>query len=72
MAGTNLFEGNSSQGILQDALAEAVRKAEQSSSAIDELVTWTLDAVKGETGGIAGLNLVTVTVVAHLSSESSK
>lgn len=66
------FEGRSEGGDFQEALSDAVSKAEQSTGVSDEHVRWTLAEVKGERGTIAGLNVVTVTIRATFGSEGSK
>jgi hypothetical protein len=63
-----IFEGKSNEGRFQQALADAIQNAEKSSSVPDDLVTWRLRETKGEKGGIAGLNTITVTIEASFSS----
>ena len=62
------FDGKSTKGDFQDALSDAIHNALQSTGVADELVTWKLEGVKGENGGIAGLNSITVTIHASFSS----
>jgi len=66
------FDGKSAKGDFQDALSDAIRNAVQSTGVADELVTWKLEEVKGENGGIAGLNNITVTIHASFSSGKGK
>ena len=63
-----LFDGTSARGDFQEALSDAIQKALRSTGVPDELVTWRLRKTKGENGGIAGLNNITVTIEASLST----
>ena len=66
------FDGKSAKGDFQEALSDAIQKAVQSTGVADELATWKLEEVKGENGGIAGVNNVTVTIRASFSSGKGK
>lgn len=52
------YEGVSDNEDFSEALANAIKAA----AANSQLVLWTLDAVKGERGGITGATKVTVTI----------
>jgi hypothetical protein len=61
------FNGQSTNGDFQEALSHAIQNALNFTSAMDALVTWKLAEVKGEKGGIAGLNNISVTIDATIS-----
>ena len=63
------FYGKSTKGDFQEALSDAINNAMQSTGVADEHVTWKLEEVNGESGTIAGLNIVTVTIRASFGSE---
>jgi Intracellular proteinase inhibitor len=56
------FEGVSQHGNLQEALNDAVAKALKSLPGADRMVRYRLREVTGEQGGIAGVNVVRVTI----------
>jgi len=58
------FSGVSRQGDLNDALGDAVRKAEASAAerGADILIEWELVKVRGRRGGFAGFNEIQVTI----------
>ncbi len=62
------FDGKSNTGNFQEALADAISNAIQSTGVADEHITWKLEEVKGENGSIAGLNNITVTIKASFGS----
>lgn len=64
------FDGKSARGDFQEALLDAIHKAETSTGIPDDLVTWKLRKVSGENGGIAGLNNITVRIEANFSSDN--
>ena len=65
-----IFDGKSARGNFQEALSDAIQNAVKSTSVPDELVSWRLRKTRGENGGIAGLNNITVTIEASFSSEA--
>jgi len=67
-----MFYGTSDDGIFQDALNEAVDNALRSSDVADDAVTWRLFEAKGRKGTIAGVNTLTVYILARLDSEGGK
>lgn len=68
----NTFEGTSDSGNFQQALDQAVQRALDSSGAADDRLTWKLESVSGESGGIAGINKLTVTIYGELDSDRER
>ena len=64
------FEGESKKGDFQEALGAAIQNAQNSTTVPDDMVSWRLRKTKGQAGGIAGLNTITVTIEASFSSRS--
>lgn len=56
------FTGTSQSGDLAEALADAIRQAEESSGIVDLMVRWKLDRIFGEHGGFAGKKEISVTI----------
>lgn len=69
---SQIFEGKSAKGDFQEALSNAINKAAKSSGIPDNLVTWKLRKVTGESGGIAVLNNITVRIEARFSSDTKR
>lgn len=63
-----IFDGKSASGDFQEALSSAIQNALRSTGVSDEMVSWKLRKVRGESGGIAGRNDITVTIEASFSS----
>lgn len=60
------YEGKSSTGDFTEALNQAVRKSQ--GRGVDLLTTWEMVGVRGQFGGIGGLNDLTVVIRAIKSS----
>ena len=60
------FSGTSKNGDFQEALSSAINAAEEglSGAGTDIMINWHLLLVSGVRGGIAGLNALTVEIVA--------
>lgn len=70
--GERTFEGESTDGKLQEALDGALKqlgKALAEGGIADALATWKLAGVTGQRGSIAGLHTVTATITATRSPE---
>ena len=61
---TKSFTGTSTSGDFADALRDAIQQALKSPNIVDNLVTWKIEKISGENGGIAGLNEISVTIAA--------
>ena len=66
MSSRDVFEGKSSNGDIQEALAAAIAAAK--SGLTTDLVVWQLDEVSGEDGGFVGVRDVTVKIHAQVPS----
>jgi hypothetical protein len=58
------FTGTSQRGDLAEALGDAIQQALKSSHIVDGIVTWTIEKISGENGGIVGKNEISVTIAA--------
>jgi hypothetical protein len=63
------FQGTSKEGDFQSALGEAIREALKvlSGNTSDQRIAWKLIETSGSYGGIAGENVITVTIEAQVS-----
>lgn len=58
-----MYKGVSKEGVLQEALSNAVDTAQRESGVADGIVNWKLYAVNGAKGGLHGtMNTITVTI----------
>jgi hypothetical protein len=62
--GHKLFAGSSRNGNIQEALADAIKKAHAAAPGADRQVRWALKEVSGVNGGISPLNTLTVEIEA--------
>jgi hypothetical protein len=62
MASDRKYEGVSSTGNLQQAIEAATKQIQPDFP--DAIATWTLEEVRGQRGGIAGLHTVSVVITA--------
>ncbi|MFC4640275.1 hypothetical protein [Deinococcus hohokamensis] len=59
---SKIYEGSSRTGDFSEALRLAIDQAKTDRPEADPLITWHLAAVRGQHGGFAGLNQITVII----------
>ncbi|MFC4425107.1 hypothetical protein [Deinococcus navajonensis] len=59
---TKTYEESSQTGDFLEALRLAVERARTEHSPTDGMIDWRVAAIRGQRGGIAGLNLITVVI----------
>ena len=60
------FKGVSKSGKLEEALQDAISRAERSVRHPDAMVDWILKSISGRNGGVAGFHEVNVTIEADV------
>lgn len=65
-----IFKGTSTIGSIEEAITNAIDAAKQGLNS--ELVTWKLDTIGGENGGIVGVNTITVSLKTKANKDKKK
>ena len=63
------FEGQSSNGLLQEALTNAISLAKETMHT--DFITWEIQNINGENGGFVQVNILKVTIIAQPFNKNS-